>query len=276
MLTHRQKVFGVVLFSVLLFVLSCRPPQVRDAFTAVPDDRKFPTYRTIDHPGYRAKLKCFANPTDIVCATILDGRIWEKNLFERGFRPHIRPGTTVLDCGAYVGSHTLLMSQVDPSVQVLAFEMMPEHYKLVQDNIRLNRLSNVLAFHCALSDHNGKVRIPEVDYQKTEQVNYGGTRLADAAKTESDVFVPCMTLDAFLPWITQPLSFVKMDVEGHELAVLRGAMQLCNLYRPVIAVEIWKDRYAEFIASDVWTHLSKRLGYRIEPLSGHDYLLVVQ
>lgn len=239
----------------------------------VPDDRKFPTVHTIDHPKYQAKIKCFANPSDTVCKTILEGEIWEQDLFDHAIKPYVKPNTCVLDCGAYVGSHSILISKIDPSVDVLAFEMMPEHFKIIHDNIRLNRISNMLVFNCALSESNGQLEIPEVDYQKEEHVNFGRTSLKDTEKEDTPVHVPAMALDTFLPWIKKPLSVIKMDVEGHEIQALNGARNILSTFRPVVVVEIWKDKYDAFQKSDLWRFMSRQLGYTMRRIHNDDYLL---
>ena len=259
------------ILGVLLYLTWTRRRLMIDYF--VPAENAFPTIQMIDHPKYQAKMRCFANPDDTVCSKILKGEIWEEKLFNESIKPYIHPNTTVLDCGSYVGSHSVLISKLDPSVDVIAFEMMPEHYKLVQDNIRINHLSNVIAFNCALSDKNGKIPIPEVDYQKKENVNYGATQLADAKSSEHPIHIASITLDSFLPWIVKPLTFIKMDVEGHEIPALRGALQMLTKYRPIILLEVWETQYDAFQQSDVWLYLSQNLGYRMDRIDGADFIL---
>lgn len=234
----------------------------------------FAKYKIVPHPEY-GLIKCFANRKDLICDIILNGSVWEKDLFEIWFKKCVIPDTTILDCGTFIGSHTILMGKLNRNNDFICFEMMPEHYKTLQDNIRLNGIENVLTFNCALSDKLGKAVLPFVDYS-TQDSNFGATRLNSFMQSKS--CIPVMTLDTILPWITKPVSFIKIDVEGYETATLRGGKQLITKFKPVIAIEIWSydDKfYNDFIDSDIWKYMSNELNYKIQHMVGDDHLLYV-
>jgi FkbM family methyltransferase len=233
-------------------------------------DYQTTTHKTITHPDYGI-IKCFTNSNDFVCGIILEGKTWEKNLFENWFKPFIQSNTTVIDCGAYIGSHTLLIEKLKRNNTILCFEMMPEHYKLLQDNIRLNQLGNVLAFNFALSDHIGQVQLPFVEYTKNQYANFGYTSLYF---NSTDIKVPCINLDSMMVWIQQPVSFIKIDVEGYELLVLKGALNMINTFRPVILIEIWNQKLDEFLESEVWQYINKILKYSLTHIHEDDYILL--
>ena len=71
----------------------------------------FPKTKTIEHPKYN-KIKCFEDD-NVVCKNILSGLVWEETLMNDIMTKYITQDTTVLDCGAFVGSHTILISQLN-------------------------------------------------------------------------------------------------------------------------------------------------------------------
>jgi FkbM family methyltransferase len=177
----------------------------------------------------------------------------------------------VIDCGAYIGSHTLLIEKLKKNNTIFSFEMMPEHYKLLQDNIRLNNLENVVPFNFALSDHIGQVNLPSVEYSKHLQANFGYTSLYF---NTTNIKVPCINLDSVMAWVKQPVSFIKIDVEGYELLVLKGALQMISTFKPVILIEIWNRKLEEFLKSEIWEYVHKVLSYSITHIHEDDYILL--
>ena len=234
------------------------------------DNIQMSTTKTITHPQY-GKIQCFANK-DLICGHILSGKVWEEELFESGFKPFIEPDTVVLDCGSYVGCHTILIKNLDRNNLVIAFEMMPEHYRVLRTNIELNKLSDTLSFNVALGNQNTDIALPEVDYKSKSEQNYGATQLS---QSPSSVHIPMVTLDYITPWMkNKRVSFMKIDVEGHEIPVLEGGLQLIYKNRPYIAIEIWNEQMETFSTSKIWRLLSQEMGYRRVMISDiHDYLL---
>jgi len=87
-----------------------------------------PQTKIINHPAY-GYIKCFDN-NDFVCSIILNNSIWEETLFNDHIKPYIKEETTIFDCGSFIGSHTILINKLNRNNDIIAFEMMPEHYKL--------------------------------------------------------------------------------------------------------------------------------------------------
>ena len=225
--------------------------------------------RTIKHNVY-GNIKCFAND-NIVCKNILDGNVWEEDLFNNIFTKYIQENTSLIDCGAFIGSHTILMKKLNKNNDIFCFEMMPEHYKILLDNIKLNNLSNVYTFNCAVSDTIGTIILPNVSYIDSE--NYGGTSLYNNNK--SNISVIKMNLDYILPFIVKPLTFIKMDIEGNEILALHGAKELLTKYKPVILIELWKNTYDKLLVDPIWNFLQK-LRYKLVHINNDDYLLILR
>jgi FkbM family methyltransferase len=271
----------LILLSILLFISTNKPTneQFQDTNT---DYNINPPTKTIEHPDYGI-IKCISNDK-YVCGTILNGGVWEKDLFEQYFKPYITENTTVLDCGAYIGSHTILMKRLNRNNDIFVFEMMPEHYKIIQDNINLNNFDNILTFNFALGEKIGRIKLPNIDYINQYETNYGGIGINYDLDNVHGILhnikqnlylkvdVQMINLDFILPFIVKPVSFMKVDVEGNEINLLRGAKELITKYKPIIEIEIWNNKYNDFISSDIWTYL-QLIGYKIKNAINADYLI---
>lgn len=150
----------------------------------------------------------------------------------------IRPGDTVLDIGANLGGFTIPLAQaVGPEGHVMAFEPQPVIYAYLKANVFLNRLKNV-ALHCGcLGDMEKTLEIPEPDYN--QEANFGSQSFAEKEglikPTRHRVQAPCQRLDAL--YTGARLDFIKMDVEGMEYDVLRGAETVIATHRPILYFE---------------------------------------
>jgi len=125
----------------------------------------------------------------------------------------LKPGGCFLDIGANIGAYSLWVAARCPDVRIEAFEPDAELCERLRFNLATNRLDHVHLNHLALGDHEGEVRLVSGAGNKGEnRVETGG----------AGVPVPMTTLPAFLErsGIAQ-IDALKIDVEGHEIPVLR-------------------------------------------------------
>jgi FkbM family methyltransferase len=133
------------------------------------------------------------------------------------------PGDTVLDAGANVGYMTLLAGvATGPSGRVIAWEPHPELFSVLQQNVtsvaRSGKLANVILRNAALGRSTGTADlIVPKDIGSNDGISYIGQRQGSA----DSVSVKMETIDDVIG--TMPISVLKLDVEGFELAVLSGA-----------------------------------------------------
>ena len=136
----------------------------------------------------------------------------------------IRPASVVYDIGSNVGYHATAFSQI--SRNVYCFEANPDHFQLLKLNLQDNahcRIQNI-----ALGKENGTILVEEFD--ATTPSNYGGVKVGAASGRE----VRMAAIDTLgLP----PANLMKIDVEGHELAVLQGATNMIKNQNPFIYFE---------------------------------------
>ena len=144
------------------------------------------------------------------------------------------PEPVVLDIGANIGNHTLAFATRAHAVH--AFEPIPYLFEVLSGNITRNDLRNAHAHNLALSDHEGSATINMVNAG-----NYGASSFDLRAEGTTPVEARLMTGDAFVAaqGIAR-IDFVKIDVEAHEVFVLRGLMQTLQRDLPFITME-WND-----------------------------------
>jgi FkbM family methyltransferase len=135
-------------------------------------------------------------------------------------RRHLRPGMTFIDVGANKGDFTLLAARLaGNSGTVISIEPAPENHSVLQRSIELNDYTNIRVLQVALSDRDGtaNLQIGSTSGSHTLSPEFNGLRT---------VAVPTRTLDGVVA--EQQLGsvdMIKIDVQGLELAVLRGASQ---------------------------------------------------
>jgi FkbM family methyltransferase len=151
-----------------------------------------------------------------------------------------RVGTTAIDVGANIGLFTVPLARAVGSVgRVIAIEPDAENAARLEANLRLNRLANVLVERVAAGDRDGEGELHLANdpaFHSTVEI-YAGRGIGHAVR------VPVNRLDTIWTRLGRPVvSAIKIDVEGGELAVLRGAETLLRETRPALLIEANTER----------------------------------
>ena len=157
----------------------------------------------------------------------------------------VSAGDWVVDVGANVGNYSGRLSQlVGRDGRVFSFEPVAETFELLTANMARLPLRNISLFNAAASDAVG-VRSMIVPMGDGQLENRYMARLTDSGGGE--FAVACLTIDALeLP---RRISFVKIDVEGHELSTLKGMKRLLERDHPVLVVEGRESVVADYLAA---------------------------
>lgn len=142
---------------------------------------------------------------------------------------YINKGSTVLDIGANFGAHTFHFSNV--AGKVIAFEPQLELYRMLNGSLALQHRSNVFAMNVAVGETGGTggtINCPSMNFMLPN--NFGGVSLLE----EWSGRVSLMAIDSIG---LDSCDFIKIDVEGMELQVLKGAESTIMRNRPIISVE---------------------------------------
>lgn len=174
----------------------------------------------------------------------------------------VRPGQTVVDVGANLGVFTLLLSRlVGPSGRVVALEPEPDLFRALDENCRRNGAHQVTRVRAAAGDRQSRGVL------HCSRFNSGDNRLSGSWRGAT-IPVEIVTIDETVPH--EPVGFVKIDVQGYELHVVRGMQALVDR-SPALQVlfEFWPAGlgYAGSAPGDLLEFFLDR-GFSLFELSG--------
>lgn len=181
------------------------------------------------------------------------------------------PGSCVADVGANVGLFSIaLAAKVAPEGKVFAFEPLPANAERLRRNCQSNGISTVIVYQLALAERDGVIAL-----RLGTDPAYGSTVAVRPEKASGEtLIVPCRTLDGVWRDAGRPrMSAVKIDVEGAELGVLKGARDLLAECGPALLIEAAStsafEEVSEWLAKlgyvarerpgfEPWNHLFQR------------------
>ncbi len=142
------------------------------------------------------------------------------------------------DVGANFGYYSWLLKSAAPELEIVLVEPLPINARLIHDTVRRNRFSNVELIEAAASNKPGSGTLYAdmlagltsslIKGETFEQHHFGiASKAIDVSLTSIDA----------LRRERSPVDFIKIDVEGHEAAVLRGAKETIELDQPVLFIE---------------------------------------
>jgi FkbM family methyltransferase len=145
-----------------------------------------------------------------------------------------RADGAILDVGANTGLYSLIALACQPEADVYAFEPVRRVADRLRENFAINGFSAAV-IEKASSDVNARVPI----YDNAEGMEYDASLEKDHGDHEVSYEVEAIRLDDFL---STPVGLMKIDVEQHEPAVIRGAMAMIRAHRPAILIETIFDK----------------------------------
>ena len=153
----------------------------------------------------------------------------------------------IIEVGANIGTHTINLAKLVGEGFVIAFEPQRLVFQTLCANLAINSIPNVYAFQEAVSDENGTMLIPECDFTKTN--NFGGINIENSKK---GTLVNKTKLDNFINRISN-LKLLKIDVEGMEIGVIKGAVDLIKKFKPIIYVENDRIEHSKDLIELLWS-----------------------
>ena len=179
----------------------------------------------------------------------------------------VRDGDVVFDIGANFGLFTRFLSEaVGSSGRVFSFEPTPDMFAVLSHSTRQLGMSNVSCCNLALSDHPGRATMSIPIRGDGSRNHYEASLepgVADQSGEVESFTTEVVTLDGFVESrAIERVDFIKCDVEGHEIAVLRGARKLIARDRPTILLEVNEPLHEPGHGRDVKEFI-EGIGYRI-------------
>ena len=171
-------------------------------------------------------------------------------LFERGAARE----KVALDIGANIGNHSLFFS--DLFKRVIAFEPNPVARRLLQLNVEMNDIANIEVRSVGLSDRSGQATLA------FEYDNLGAATACgpggdpEIQRSQIELVVGDEAIDH-----SEPIGFIKIDVEGAEEAVLTGLKNIIHKHHPVVMLEQWEGAIDKSSGTSPASNFLRALGY---------------
>lgn len=177
----------------------------------------------------------------------------------------LRPGDFVVDCGAHVGRHTEPMQRlVGAAGHVFAFEPLPKAFSALKSKFRA--VENVTLHNCALGVEAGTssfVFVPDFpEYSGFQERIYHDDKLR-----RETITVEVKRLDQIMP--NEGIRYIKVDAEGGDLLIMRGAEGIIEKSRPYVTFELGDNSLINYnySAQDYFDFFASK-GYRLSTILG--------
>jgi FkbM family methyltransferase len=200
---------------------------------------------------------------DADLSSTLEWQLWAFGGFERHFAELfdalVQPGDRCVDVGANVGVHTIRLARLaGRDGEVIAIEPDPEVMRRTRRNVTLNELENVRLIGAAAGEEAGHLELYRPSPQDTNRAR--ASLLHHPYLTGATTTVPVVTLDAVCDGA--PVALIKIDVEGHESAVVRGAAGTIARCAPSIVFEYAPELLDDVVGQTPFDWLAER-GYEM-------------
>jgi FkbM family methyltransferase len=159
---------------------------------------------------------------------------WELD-FANALQEVVRPGTVCYDIGGYKGYYAGIMALKGAS-QVYVFEPVPSNAKKINKLIALNPTLPIYLKQYAVSDQEGTAVFKLMSEETMGKLS--DSQFQSDIKSRDELKVNCISIDRLIEQGLTPPHFIKIDVEGAEELVLKGAKNTLLKYKPLLMIEI--------------------------------------
>ncbi|NRG16586.1 FkbM family methyltransferase [Rhizobiales bacterium] len=186
-------------------------------------------------------------------------RFYEQEILE-SIEKYVPEDATILDIGANIGNHALYWARKSPNRKIVCFEPVSSTFEILKKNIEANNINAQISAHnFGVSDKPSKARI-----DRFSASNIGATRLRHDEAGELSL----ISIDGFISEENK-IGMLKIDTEGFEVEVLKGADKTIERHKPIIFVETFANKFHET------NKILKRHGYTLrEKFPGDNFLYI--
>jgi len=163
------------------------------------------------------------------------GHVFESHIINGTLKPYIEKSKYIIDAGANIGCHGISYAHFNPDATVWSFEPQKNLYEILSRNVARNGLgSRVHVFNKGLGHKTMSVSLASLDTVRDDAPHQQGWNKGGIGIGEGGEMMDVVTVDSLnLPG----LDFMKIDVEGAEGLVIKGAANTIKKYKPVIFFE---------------------------------------
>jgi FkbM family methyltransferase len=210
---------------------------------------------------------------DLIATAIKTGRIFDQEIVDVA-RKYAQPGSAMLDVGANFGQMSILFSNVvGDRGKVYSFDADDFVFEILTKNIAANgREARIVPVFGAV--HNVPDQTLYFPVQDFERFPSYGSYGIDYAGNKGGRPVPTITIDSLD--IAEPISFMKVDVQGGDLQAMQGAVKTIEKNKMPIVFEYEYQFETELkLSFQAYVDFVAQIGYRFESvINGYNYLIV--
>jgi len=167
---------------------------------------------------------------------------YEKELGDL-IKTSLKPGDVFLDMGANIGYFSLLAATKEPTSKVFSFEPVINLFQKLEENISINHVKNITAFNIAVGEREEEKEIFISGSDNSGMSSFHQPENYSGKKEK----VKVVTIDGWFKTAgVSKVDLVKLDIEGSELAALRGMAGVLQNFKPLIIAEINPETLGTF------------------------------
>ena len=206
---------------------------------------------------------------DVIRNEIIKNRIFDKEVFDLG-KQYIKDNTIVIDAGSNFGQMSILFSKVKKRVDIYSFEASPYIFKILKKNIQINN-PKIKIFNLILDDKSKKNFLKNT---KLKFGTYGAESLSlsnkklDDTKTVSSIRIDDLQFK-------KKISFMKIDVQGMDLKVLKGSKKTILKHKMPIIFE-YEDIFEKKFNYKFHDYVQfvNEINYKFETVFKNNFLII--
>lgn len=200
--------------------------------------------------------------------------IWEEeslNIFYNIIKNDNRPNKNIIDIGANVGLYSLYAKFL-PDCMFYSFEPFKKVFDILNKNIELNNINNIITYNIGLADKKEKKEL-KISLTNNGLNTMGNNPLRFNTDDVNEVNVD--TIDNLFYDNNIEVNYIKIDTEGFEYYILKGAEKTINKYKPIIQIEynITNMKQCD-IEPEKIEKLINQLNYKKAILTGEELIII--
>ena len=185
------------------------------------------------------KIRCYADSSS--ASSVIYYGLYEYDMMNFLLN-YLRDDDIFIDIGANIGVYSLLASSIIKSGEIYALEPIPKNYSRLVENLKLNNITNAMAYPLAAFSSQRVVTMDLADEDCMASIT--------TKKSASSVQVQTNTLDGLFASKLNHTILIKLDAEGAELDILRGATNLMTSPTPPVwLIDYYTKDVAQYLAS---------------------------
>src|SRR5205809_6618149 len=196
----------------------------------------------------------FLDPTDHIQCHLFWYGYYEKELGDL-LKKMRRPNDVFIDIGANIGYFSLFYATVAPTVKVISFEPVKDLFQKMNENISINECKNIVTINVAVGELNEQ---NELFLSANDNLGMSSFQQPENYSGKMEKVQVVAIDDWFKTSGLTKIDLIKLDIEGSELAALKGMKAVLQEQRPALVVEINPETLSRFDLKpfDIYNYLN--------------------